>query len=441
MSFAIIQISYHPQNQSICINLEIPMLFKLNKSSAHKPEQISRNYHRLMLQLKTWETNHYTPDLNEEYFRILDIETRNVQIFYNDFVNNVLIPLEQQPTTDLPEFITREDIFKLLGFKIFMPLAPIFAEREKWMKRIAGTDGKNAHASESYNKFKKIFLNSHHKFVIEESLSHFEHGTLKYHHEWLTAKRQIAKEVRSLRALQENWKEKKNKTDRKKASILFDFLDSFESIPNRLRSREEEGFKRTEVYKKALSTDKLKAIELLNQHLFDYSNPQEELAERMKLIKALYENNILFEQHHTPIRWLKNQLNIETVLDKKLAFLEQSLKAAENALNSYMEHAMPKTVTISTELRKESEKDSVVLPEENKSPEAVSENQNTSHSNPAVQPQITPVQNKKNTGKVYLKVQEYEENLRKLGLFTSQKSPFSEPLKKMPLSGENKLSL
>lgn len=119
----------------------------------------------------------------------------------------------------------------------------------------------------------------------------------------------------------------------------------------------------------------------------------------MKLIKALYENNILFEQHHTPIRWLKNQLNIETVLDKKLASLEQSLKAAENALNSYMEHAMPKTVTISTEPRKESEKDSVVLPEENKSPEAVSENQNTSHSNPVVQPQITPVQNKKNNRK------------------------------------------
>lgn len=39
------------------------MLFKLNKSSSHKPEQISRSYHRLMLQLKTWETNHYTPDL------------------------------------------------------------------------------------------------------------------------------------------------------------------------------------------------------------------------------------------------------------------------------------------------------------------------------------------------------------------------------------------
>ncbi|HAU1305529.1 TPA: hypothetical protein JBI45_09765, partial [Legionella pneumophila] len=46
--------------------LEILMLFRSNKSSAHKPEQISRNYHRLMLQLKTWETNHYTPDLNEE---------------------------------------------------------------------------------------------------------------------------------------------------------------------------------------------------------------------------------------------------------------------------------------------------------------------------------------------------------------------------------------
>ncbi|HAT7923529.1 TPA: EbhA [Legionella pneumophila] len=440
MSFAIIQISYHPQNQSICINLEIPMLFKLNKSSSHKPEQISRSYHRLMLQLKTWETNHYTPDLNEEYFRTLDIETRNVQIFYNDFVNNVLIPLEQQPTTDLPEFITQEDIFNLLSFKIFMPLAPIFAEREQWMKRIAGTDGKNAHASESYNKFKKIFLNSHHKFVIEESLSHFEHGTLKYHHEWLTAKRQIAKEVKSLRALQENWKEKKNKIDRKKAAALLDFLDNFESIPNRLRSREEEGFKRTEVYKKALSTDKLKAIELLNQHLFDYSSPQEELAERMKLIKALYENNILFEQHHTPIGWLKNQLNIETVLDKKLVSLEQSLKAAENALNSYMEHRIPKTATISTELRKEPEKDSIALPEENKSPEAVSENQNTSTSNPEIQPQTNPVQNRKNTGKVYLKVQQYEENLRRLGVFTPKTPPCSESLKK-DLTDGNRISL
>ncbi|HHX7429736.1 EbhA [Legionella pneumophila] len=416
------------------------MLFKLNKSSSHKPEQISRSYHRLMLQLKTWETNHYTPDLNEEYFRTLDIETRNVQIFYNDFVNNVLIPLEQQPTTDLPEFITQEDIFNLLSFKIFMPLAPIFAEREQWMKRIAGTDGKNAHASESYNKFKKIFLNSHHKFVIEESLSHFEHGTLKYHHEWLTAKRQIAKEVKSLRALQENWKEKKNKIDRKKAAALLDFLDNFESIPNRLRSREEEGFKRTEVYKKALSTDKLKAIELLNQHLFDYSSPQEELAERMKLIKALYENNILFEQHHTPIGWLKNQLNIETVLDKKLASLAQSLKAAENALNSYMEHRIPKTATISTELRKEPEKDSIALPEENKSPEAVSENQNTSTSNPEIQPQTNPVQNRKNTGKVYLKVQQYEENLRRLGVFTPKTPPCSESLKK-DLTDGNRISL
>ncbi|HAT8939666.1 TPA: EbhA [Legionella pneumophila subsp. pneumophila] len=420
--------------------LEILMLFRFNKSSSHKPEQISRNYHRLMLQLKTWETNHYTPDLNEEYFRTLDIETRSVQIFYNDFVNNVLIPLEQQPTTDLPEFITREDIFKLLSFKIFMPLAPIFAEREQWMKRIAGTDGKNAHASESYNKFKKIFLNSHHKFVIEESLSHFEHGTLKYHHEWLTAKRQIAKEVKSLRALQENWKEKKNKIDRKKAAALLDFLDNFESIPNRLRSREEEGFKRTEVYKKALSTDKLKAIELLNQHLFDYSSPQEELTERMKLIKALYENNILFEQHHTPIGWLKNQLNIETVLDKKLASLEQSLKAAENALNSYMEHRIPKTATISTELRKEPEKDSIALPQENKSLEAVSENQDTSTSNPEIQPQTNPVQNRKNTGKVYLKVQQYEENLRRLGVFTPKTSPCSESLKKDPADG-NRISL
>lgn len=417
------------------------MLFKLNKSSSHKPEQISRSYHRLMLQLKTWETNHVTQNLSEEYFRTLDVETKDVENFYKNFIDNVLTPLEQQPAADLPEFITREDIFKLLSFKIFMPLAPIFAEREKWMKRIAGTDGKNAHASESYNKFKKIFLNSHHKFVIEESLSHFEHGTLKYHHEWLTAKRQIAKEVKSLRALQENWKEKKNKIDRKKASILFDFLDSFESIPNRIRSREEEGFKQTEVYKKALSTDKLKAIELLNQHLFDYSNPQEELAERMKLIQALYDCKILFEHHHTPIGWLKARFNVETEVYKKLTSLEQTLKSAQSALSAYMEHTIPKTAMRSTELRKEPEKDSISLPEENKSPEAVSENQNTSHSNLVVQPQITPVQNKKNTGKVYLKVQEYEENLHKLGLFTPPKKTFSKPLQKKPLSDENKFSL
>ncbi|AMP89408.1 hypothetical protein [Legionella pneumophila] len=416
------------------------MLFRSNKSRSHKPEQISKSYHRLMLQLKTWETNHFTPGLREEYFRSLDVETNDIHNFYKDFVENVLTPLDQQPAADLPEFITREDIFKLLSYKIFMPLAQIFTEREQWMRRIAGTNGKNAHTSESYNKFKKIILNSHHKFVIEESLFHFEHDTLKYHHEWQTAKRQIAKEVKSLRALHENWKEKKNKIDRKKASALFDFLDNFENIPNRLRSREEERFKQTEVYNKALSTDKLKAIELLNQHLFDYSNPQEELAEKMKLIKALYENNILFEQHHTPIGWLKNQLNIETVLDKKLASLEKSLKAAENALNSYMEHVIPKTVTISTEPRKEPEKDSITLPEENKSPEAVSDNQNTSTSNPETQPQTNPVQNKKNTGKVYLKVQEYEENLRRHGVFTPKPHPCSRALKKTP-TDENRVSL
>ncbi|HIG0328936.1 TPA: EbhA [Legionella pneumophila] len=411
------------------------MLFKSNKSSSHKPEQISRSYHRLMLQLKTWETNNSNLNLNEEYFRTLDIDITVIEKFYKDFTDNVIVPLDQQPASALPEFITQEDIFKLLSYKIFMPLAQIFAEREKWMRRIAGTDGKNAQTSESYNKFKKIFLNSHHKFVIEENLFHFEHDTLKYHHEWQTAKRQIAKEIKSLRALQENWKEKKNKIDRKKASALFDFLDNFENIPNRLRSREEEHFKQSEAYKNALSTDKLKAIELLNQHLFDYSNPQEELAERLKLIQALYENNILFEQHHTPIGWLKNQLNIETVLDKKLASLEQSLKAAENVLNSYMEHVIPKTVTICTELRKEPEKDSITLLEENKSPEAVSENQNTSTSNPEIQPQTNPVQNRKNTGKVYLKVQQYEENLRRLGVFTPKTPPCSGSLKIAPTDG------
>lgn len=415
------------------------MLFKSNKYSPHKHEQISRNYQRLMLQLKTWETNHFTPNLNEEYFRTLNVETRDVQNFYKDFMDNVLVPLEQQPAIDLPEFITLEDIFKLLSYKIFMPLAQIFAEREKWMRRIADTDGKNAHTSESYNKFKKIFLNSHHKFVIEESLFHFEHDTLKYHHDWQTAKRQIAKEVKSLRALQENWKEKKNKIDRKKASALFDFLDNFASIPNRLRSREEERFKQSGAYKEALSADKLKAVQLLNEHLFDYSNPQEELAERMKLIQALYDCNILFEHNHNPIGWLKTQLNVETVVDKKLTSLEQALKAAENALSIYMEHTIPKTAMISTEPRKKSEKDIAHLPNENKTPAAVSENQNTSHSQLEVQPQINPVQNK-STGKVYLKVQEYEENLRRLGLFTPKTSPCSGSLKQNS-SDENRISL
>ncbi|HAT8224226.1 TPA: EbhA [Legionella pneumophila] len=421
-------------------NLETPMLFKFNKSSAHKSEQISRNYHRLMLQLKTWETNNSSLNLNEEYFRTLDVDITVIEKFYKDFTDNVIVPLDQQPASALPEFITQEDIFKLLSYKIFMPLAQIFAEREKWMRRIAGTDGKNAHTSESYNKFKKIFLNSHHKFVIKENLFHFEHDTLKYHHEWQTAKRQIAKEIKSLRTLQENWKEKKNKTDRKKASALFDFLDNFESIPNRLRSREEERFKQSEAYKNALSTDKLKAIELLNQHLFDYSNPQEELAERLKLIQTLYDCKILFEHNHNPIGWLKNQFNVETEVYKNLASLEQSLKSAESAFSAYMEHKIPKTAMISTEPRKESEKDSIPLTDNDKLAKSVSENQSTSASNPEIQPQTNPVQNKKNTGKVYLKVQEYEENLRRLGLFTPKTPPCSGSLKK-PLTNENRIAL
>ncbi|CZH46244.1 hypothetical protein [Legionella pneumophila] len=417
------------------------MLFKVNKSSSHKHEQIIKNYHRLMLQLKTWETDNSTLNFNDEYFKTLDVEIYVIEKFYKDFTDNIIVPLDQQPALDLPEFITQEDIFKLLSFKIFMPLAQIFAERETWMRRIAGTDGKNAHTSESYSRFKKIILNSHHKFVIEESLFHFEHETLKYHHDWQTAKRQIAKEVKSLRALHENWKEKKNKIDRKRASALFDFLNNFESIPNRLRSKEEEYFKQSEAYKNALCTDKLKALQLLNQHLFDYNNPQEELAEKMKLIQALYDCNIFFEHHRTPIGWLKTRFNVETEVYKKLTSLEQTLKSAQSALSAYMEHTIPKTAMRSTELRKEREKDSISPPKENKSPEAVSENQNTSHSNPVVQPQITPVQNKKNTGKVYLKVQEYEENLHKLGLFTPPKKTFSKPLQKKPLSDENKLSL
>ncbi|HAU1193379.1 TPA: EbhA [Legionella pneumophila] len=416
------------------------MLFRSNKSSAHKPEQIIKHYRRLMLQLKTWETNNSSLNLNEEYFRTLDVDITVIEKFYKDFTDNVIVPLDQQPASALPEFITLEDIFKLLSYKIFMPLAQIFAEREKWMRRIAGTDGKNAHTSESYNKFKKIFLNSHHKFVIEENLFHFEHETLKYHHEWQIAKRQIAKEIKSLRALQENWKEKKNKIDRKRASALFDFLDNFENIPNRLRSREEERFKQSEAYKNALSTDKLKAIELLNQYLFDYSNPQEELAERLKLIQALYDCKILFEHNHNPIGWLKNQFNVETEVYKNLASLEQSLKSAERTLSTYLEHTTPKTTMPLTESEKEAEKDSISL-DESKTLEPVSGNQNINHSNPEAQPQMNTVQNKKTRGKVYLKVQAYEENLLKLGLFTPEKCSRSEPYKKMPPVDENKLAL
>ncbi|HFF5923275.1 TPA: EbhA [Legionella pneumophila] len=416
------------------------MLFRSNKSSAHKPEQIIKHYRRLMLQLKTWETNNSSLNLNEEYFRTLDVDITVIEKFYKDFTDNVIVPLDQQPASALPEFITLEDIFKLLSYKIFMPLAQIFAEREKWMRRIAGTDGKNAHTSESYNKFKKIFLNSHHKFVIEENLFHFEHETLKYHHEWQIAKRQIAKEIKSLRALQENWKEKKNKIDRKKASALFDFLDNFENIPNRLRSREEERFKQSEAYKNALSTDKLKAIELLNQYLFDYSNPQEELAERLKLIQALYDCKILVEHNHNPIGWLKNQFNVETEVYKNLASLEQSLKSAERTLSTYLEHTTPKTTMPLTESEKEAEKDSISL-DESKTLEPVSGNQNINHSNPEAQPQMNTVQNKKTRGKVYLKVQAYEENLLKLGLFTPEKCSRSEPYKKMPPVDENKLAL
>lgn len=150
-----------------------------------------------MLQLKTWETDNSTLNLNEEFFKPLDVEINVIEKLYKDFIDNIIVPLVQQPASDLPEFITQEDIFKLLIFKIFMPLTQIFAEREAWMRRIASTNGKNAHTSESYSNFKKIILNSHQKFVIEESLFHFEHETLKYHHDWQTAKRQIAKEVKS----------------------------------------------------------------------------------------------------------------------------------------------------------------------------------------------------------------------------------------------------
>ncbi|MFO8544177.1 hypothetical protein SC406_11295 [Legionella pneumophila serogroup 1] len=92
-------------------------------------------------------------------------------------------------------------------------------------------------------------------------------------------------------------------------------------------------------------------------------------------------------------------MNIETVLDKKLASLQQALKSAESAFSAYMEHKTPKTAMISTEPGKESAKDSILLTDNDKFAKAVSENQSTSASNPEIQSQTNPVQNKKTPAK------------------------------------------
>ncbi len=413
------------------------MFFRSNKSPSHQQQQIITNYRRLMQQFRTWEKNNATHHVNEKYFKTLGVETKAIEKFYKEFTDGVLVPLDQQSPLDLPEFIAQEDIFSLLSYKVFMPFAQIFAEREAWMQRIAGTDGKNAPTSESYCKFKSLILNYHNKFVVEESLYHFEQGTLKYHHDWQAAKRQIAKELKSLRALYENWKESKNKGDREKASTLFDFIDRFERIPNQLRLKEEERFKQSELYKSAFSTDKLKATELLNKHLFDYNNPQEELDQRMKLIQSLTQCNNLFEHHHNPIGWLKNQFNMTTPVFKKLASLEHALKSGVTALSIYVEHTIPQTRVISPKRGKSPKRVSNFLPEENKSSEPVAESQDISNSKQATQP---PVQHKRKMGKVHFKVQEYEENLRRLGLFNSLPT-LSDPLQNTLHPNENKVSL
>lgn len=121
-----------------------------------------------MKRFRRWEKNTSTLEANEEDFKTLDIELKNIEEFYKEFTTKVLAPLAQQPISDLPEFISQEDIFSLLGYRQFMLFAQMFSEREAWMQRIAGTDGKNAHTSESYRKFKSLVSKCPGKFVIEE---------------------------------------------------------------------------------------------------------------------------------------------------------------------------------------------------------------------------------------------------------------------------------
>ena len=394
-----------------------------------------------MKQFKAWEKNNSVLEANEECFKTLNVELKTIEKFYNEFTTKVIAPLAQQPTANLPEFISQEDIFGLLGYRQFMLFAPIFAEREAWMQRIAGTDGKNAHTSESYRKFKSLISKCPGKFVIEESLSHFEQGTLKYHHDWQTAKRQIAKELKSLRALHENWKESSNKKDRERASILIDFINKFENIPAQLRLREEMRLKQSESYKNALATDKFKAAQLLNKQLCDYDNPQEELSEKMRLVQSLSQCTLLFEHNRSPMGRLKTEFNIQTPVSQKLASLEKALSSGENALNLYLKHTMTPADMTSAMPQKSSDWESASLVGVNKISESIAEHQRAGHSNQETQPQMNSIPKKKNTGKVFRKVQEYEENLRRLGLFESKTSPLPGSFNDPPSAHENKVSL
>lgn len=394
-----------------------------------------------MKRFRRWERNTSTLEANEEDFKSLDIELKNIEEFYKEFTTKVLAPLAQLPTSDLPEFISQEDIFSLLGYRQFMLFAQMFAEREAWMQRIAGTNGKNAHTSESYRKFKSLVSKCPGRFVIEESLRHFEQGTLKYHHDWQTAKRQITKELKSLRVLHENWKESSNKKNRKRASFLIDFINKFENIPDQLRLQEEMRLKQSESYKNALATDKFKAAQLLNKHLYDYDNPQAELAEKMKLLQSLSHCTLLFEHNRSPIGRLKTQFNIKTPVFQKLTSLEKALSSGESALNLYLKHTMPPTDMVTATPQKSSDRESVPLSTVNKAPESISEHPHVGHSNQETQPQTNSIPKKENPGKVFRKVQEYEENLRRLGLFETKTSPLPGSLNNPPPSHENIVSL
>lgn len=398
------------------------MVFSLNKSDAHKIQDIKGNYLRLMQQFTVWEKKYATSQANEHCFKTLEVELDTIKAFYNDFMNSVVLPTEQNVSAQLPEFITQEDIFRLLSYKVFMPMAQIFAEREPWMQRIAGTNRKNAQTSSGYCTFKNLVANYPNKFAIEQSIHHFEQGTLKYHHDWEAAKRQINKDLKSLSALCTSWKESKNSFYTKKASILADFISSFEKIPLQLSAKEEQRFKQTERYKTTLATDKFKAAHMLNEHLSNYPNPQEELAEKIKLMQPLIQNKMLFAHRPNAIGWLQTQLHVTPEVLKKLDSLEESLKKGEKTLAAYLKHTAPPPQKAP----------------QSKCPSRMKEPKNLGHQTEItktapVTRQITlPIASlpkQKSLGKVYLRVQEYEEALHRFSLFTHQKPSSDVPLK------------
>ncbi|MCW8483009.1 EbhA protein [Fluoribacter dumoffii] len=414
------------------------MFFSSNNSKSPQPKTILKHYRRLMVQFKKWEKNCAALEENQgkEFLKTLNVELKTIQKFYKAFINDVLIPFDQQPA--LPEIITQEDISSLLRYKEFMPFFQLFAEREAWMQRIAGTDGTNASASETYCQFKHFISNHSNKFVIEESLNHFEQGTLRYHHECQAAKRKIDQEFKSLRDLYERLRESKNKADMEIASILNEFIDQFAHVPYQLRLREEIQFKQSEPYIKALSKDKFTAALLLSQHLRDYSNTQEELAERMKLLQSLSRHSILFEQNNSPLGRLKTRLHITPPASQKLSSLEHALKFAENAFKLYKKHTELNAEIISLTAVKNSEITSDFFSTK-PAADVVSESQNTSPSI-APQPEMASVERKRPLGKVHLKVREYEENLLKLGVFHSKKPLLTEPVKSPVPFNENKFN-